>query len=446
MTISLEKIFFAFILNNKKYFEIVESIYFKNNEIQIVYDIIRKYMLKNMEVDVPTPKQILEMVQLEDKDGIITKDILKAILTTNLKEYDEENFVLPKLNAWILSNKIKSGTMDIIDETRNLDTINDYESVILSANKIKSIVDNMSNTNFVNDEDLGSDFDDAEVHVQDSAKFKVKSGFETIDHMLGGGWDIQTLNVIMAETNNGKSLWMQNFAVKAADLGYNVLYITLEMSERKVMKRMGSMRLRIPINDYDKISKDVDLISRKIKNLKNSPNGLGDEIFDKKVGKIVVKFWAAGTKSINDFDNFIGKCRDKKGVKFDLIIVDYITLIAPPKGTLDNLYVKGKGLAEGLRAIGAKYLCPVITGVQVAKDAWNSKDITLSSVPESKAIAETSDTFFAIIRTEEMKRQNLYRFKLLKQRDGDFLKSQVKINLNPLYLSLENDVFLDSGV
>jgi hypothetical protein len=67
------------------------------------------------------------------------------------------------------------------------------------------------------------------------------------------------------------------------------------------------------------------------------------------------------------------------------------------------------------------------------KDAWNASDITLESVPESKAIAETSDTF-CIIRTEEMKRQNLFRFKLLKQRDGDS-RSQIRINLNPIYLT-----------
>ena len=102
MTISLEKIFFAYILTNKKYFEIVEPFYIKNIEIQFVYNIIRKYMLKNLEADIPTPKQILEMVQLEDKEGIITKEILKAILTTTLKDYDEANFIIPKLNAWIL--------------------------------------------------------------------------------------------------------------------------------------------------------------------------------------------------------------------------------------------------------------------------------------------------------------------------------------------------------
>ena len=237
------------------------------------------------------------------------------------------------------------------------------------------------------------------------------------------------------------SLWMQNFAAKSAESGYNVLYITLEMSERKVMKRLGSMRLKIPINDYDEASKDIDNIRKKINNL--SKGGSGSDLFEKKVGKIFTKFWAAGTTTISDFDSYIQKLKEKKNIKIDLIIVDYITLIAGAKGVNDSLYTKGKFLAEGLRALGSKYICPVLTGVQVSKDAWNASDITLESVPESKAIAETADTFFCIIRTEEMKRQNLYRFKLLKQRDGDFLKSQIKINLNPIYLTLENDQFID---
>lgn len=240
------------------------------------------------------------------------------------------------------------------------------------------------------------------------------------------------------------SLWMQNFAVRSADNGHNVLYITLEMSERKVMKRVGAMRLKIPINDYDRVSKDVDLIKTKIQNLKNSNGSVGDDLFEKKVGKIITKFWAAGTATVSDFDNYIQKLKEKRGIKIDLVIVDYITLIAPQKGLgSDNLYTKGKQLAESLRALGAKYKCPVITGVQVAKDAWNASDITLESVPESKAIAETADIFFGIIRTEDMKRMNLYRFKLLKQRDGDFLRSQIKLNLNPTYLTLENDQFID---
>ncbi len=441
MTPQLEKVFFNYIIKYKKFFDVVKPYFFRNSEIQFVYGVVRNYMIQSSDTAIPTPRQILDMVNLEDKEGVITKEILKSILQVDLKEYDEKQFIEPKFNAWVLSNRLKTGTVDIIDETRNLDTIADFDKAIEAADKIKAIVDEMSSLNFVQDEDLGADFDDPEMHVQDSSKFKIRSGFETLDHMLGGGWDIQTLNCIMAETNNGKSLWMQNFAVKSADAGYNVLYVTLEMSERKVMKRLGAMRLRIPINDYDKTSKDTELIKKKIKALSHAEGG---DIFDKKVGKIISKFWAAGTATVADFDNYIQKLKEKRDIKIDLIIVDYITLVAAPKGLgADNLYTKGKHLAEGLRALGAKYKCPVITGVQVAKDAWNSSDITLESVPESKAIAETADTFFAIIRTEEMKRQNLYRFKLLKQRDGDFLKSQIRLNLNSTYLTLENDQFLD---
>lgn len=241
------------------------------------------------------------------------------------------------------------------------------------------------------------------------------------------------------------SLWMQNFAVKSADMGQDVLYITLEMNEKKVMKRLGAMRLKIEINSYDEISKNTDFIKKRIDSLAKQKTEFSHDLFQNPVGKIIVKFWAAGTATINDIDLYLTKLYEKRGIKPKLVIVDYITLIAPQRGVQgDNLYSKGKHLAEGLRAIAAKHMCPVITGIQVSKDAWNANDITLDQVPESKAIAETADTFFAIIRTEEMKRQNLYRFKLLKQRDGDFLKSQLKMNLNPKYLTLENDQFLDS--
>jgi replicative DNA helicase len=204
MTISLEKVFFTFILKNKRHFGIVEPIFFKNAEIQLVYNILRKYILKNSEAEVPQPRQILEMVSLEDKESLITKDILKAMLTVNLSEYDETNFIIPKFNAWILSNRLKIGSIDIIDETRNLDTKTDFDSILESANKIKNIVDQMANINFADDDDLGADFDDPEQHAQDSSKFKIKCGFPTIDHMLGGGWDVGTLNILMAETSNGK--------------------------------------------------------------------------------------------------------------------------------------------------------------------------------------------------------------------------------------------------
>ena len=385
------------------------------------------------------------MVFLEDTDKRISKDILRSMLKVELAEYDEEKFIKPKLTAWVLINRVKGATNDIIDESRQLESVSDLDSAIECVNKIKAITDEATSVNFNDTDDLGVDFDDAEEHTQDHSELKVKTGWETLDHVLGGGWDVSTFNVIMGETNSGKSLWMQNFAVNSANMGYNVLYITLEMSVKKTLKRLGSMRLKIPIDKYDDLSNDTEFMKKRIDNLHKQGNG--NDLFENKgSGKIITKFYAAGTATIQDFDILIKKIKEKKGLDINMVVVDYITLMTPLKGLgiESNLFLKGKHLAEGLRAIAAKYELTLITGMQIAKDAWNSTDITLDKIPESKAIAETADTFFAIIRTEEMKRQNIYRLKLLKQRDGDFSKSQIKFDLNPKYLTIENGIFIDA--
>jgi hypothetical protein len=144
------------------------------------------------------------MVSLEDKEGIITKEILKSILTINMAEFDEKNFIEPRFNAWVLSKRIQSGAIDILDETRNIENIHEFDKIMDLSGKIRKMAEDMSSTNFLQDDDMGSDFDDVESHVQDNSKLKVKTGFETVDHILGGGWDIGTLNVLMAETNGGK--------------------------------------------------------------------------------------------------------------------------------------------------------------------------------------------------------------------------------------------------
>lgn len=240
MTVNLEKIFFAFVMDNKRYFHLVEPNYFKNREIEFVYGVLRSYIICNPEAEMPKPAQILEMVSLEDRDGMITKEILKSMLTVKLHDYDIDNFIVPKLNAWILSNRLRTGAVDIVDETRSLENKSDLDSVMGSAMKIRTIVEQMSNVNFVEDDDLGSDFDNPESHIQDTAKFKIKTGFDTIDHMLGGGWDIQTLSVLMAETNGGKCFFEDG-------------YIKVKNTEKNTEKniKIGKIFTMISNGDYN---------------------------------------------------------------------------------------------------------------------------------------------------------------------------------------------------
>lgn len=204
MTITLERIFFAYILRNKNFFEVVLPHFFKNPDMEFVYRVIRKYMVENTGSDVPSPKQIAEMVFLEDTDKRISKELLRSMLKVELAEYDEDKFIKPKLTAWILINRVKGATNDIIDESRILDNVQDLDSALACVTKIKQITDEATAVNFNDDDDLGTDFDDAEEHSQDNSQVKVKTGWATLDHVLGGGWDISTFNCIMGETNSGK--------------------------------------------------------------------------------------------------------------------------------------------------------------------------------------------------------------------------------------------------
>lgn len=445
MTTSLEKTLLIYILKNREYIQEVESHYFKNNELRKIFSTIKSYVEERSSAPIPKPKQIFEMVNLKYEDNPLDIKLFKIIFKEDLINYDEENFLKPSLEKFITKNRIADGGDKIIDKVRELEDINDSLKIEEIAGIIREIAIQSTNTEIYNNGDLGSDFDDEEAHIQDHSILRVPSGWGSVDLMLGGGFDRESLCILMGATNSGKSLWLQNITTNIANLGYNVVYFTLEMSEKKVLKRIGSMRLRIPINQYDKFSMDPRYIKQKIDDLMGTmqtrKNTTVDSLFKRDIGKINVKNFATGNATIAHLDNYLDKLQKVRNFTPDVIIIDYLTLLAPQKGlgVEGNLYMKGKHLAEGVRALGKKYNSSIISAMQVSKDAWNASDITLDKIPESKAIAETADTFFAIIRTEEMKRDNEYKLKLLKQRDGDFSRSLAGFSLNPNFLSIEND-------
>jgi len=236
------------------------------------------------------------------------------------------------------------------------------------------------------------------------------------------------------------SMWLYNIACNAANQGKNVAILTVEMSQRKVMRRLGAMRLRIDVDEYDDVSKDSTFIKNKINALKNQGNGLFNT---EAPGKIFVKKFNTGDCTIVDIDNYLTKLEEVKNIDIDIVVVDYINLMSVDKLHKEignNLYQKGKHLAEGLRYIADKFNLALVTATQVDRSVWGANDIKLQDIPESKAVAETSDTFFAIIRNQEMKKHNKYRLKILKLRDGDHKEETVLFDFHPKYLIIENDV------
>jgi replicative DNA helicase len=375
------------------------------------------------------------MVKLNDPDNKISNDIIKIILKNNIS--DKKEWLETRFRAWKLSNIVRNNTSKTIEELRSLEDI-DLENVKGVVAKIRNLYNEIPLLE--DDFDIGDDFDDPENHKQEISKYKIPTGWSNIDKILSGGWDLSTFNVLMGETNVGKSMWLHNIGVNSAEQGKVVVVITLEMASRKVMKRMGSMRLKIDINQYDELSKDPTFIKTKINQVKNKNNGMFNT---DKPGKIFVKKFNTGDCSIVDIDNYINKLQEVKNLHVDMVLVDYINIMTVDSSSKDirnNLYLKGKHLAEGLRYLADKYNTVVITATQLDRAVWGANDVKLNDIPESKAIAETADSVWAIIRTSSMKKENKYRLKILKLRDGEHKEEQVRFDFNIKYLTIENDI------
>lgn len=439
MNTNMEKHYFIYILDNPDQFSKVEPYFFKNSDIQFIYTVIREEYIRSESHIVPSPQQIYSMVKLADQENKINDKVIKLLLQSDNSDISGE-WLLPRFKGWKIQNQLKGDMLKGIDMVRGIEEIN-YDNVVEVAQKLKGMFGNVLLVDD-DDNDLGEDFDDPESHKQQISKNCIPTGWSSIDSLLGGGWNKSTLNVIMGETNVGKSMWLHNIAVNAANAGVNVLVITLEMATRKVMKRLGSMRLKINSDEYDEKSKDPIFMKQRLSNLK-SQSSVGN-LFDSQPGKIFVKKYNTSDCTVTDIDNYVKKFEEVKRIKVGMIVVDYINIMSIEKGfdITNMLYLKGKHLAEGLRRIGDKYECAVITATQTDKAVWGASDIKLGDIPESKAIADTADSVWGIIRNPEMKRNNIYRLKILKLRDGEHHEEQVRFDFNTKFLTMENDVLV----
>lgn len=201
MNAQMEKFFFTWVLEHPTQFYKVEPEFFKNEDIQFIYKVVRDEYIIQKEKRTPSPQQIVAMIKLRDPEEKISNNVIKAILK-NDNSVHEQTWLEDRFKAWRMSNLIKNNVYISIEKIRNLKEIN-FENVSSVASELKAVYQNLSLLED-DDEDLGADFDDPENHKQETSKNKIPSGWGNVDLILHGGWDKGTFNVLMGETNVGK--------------------------------------------------------------------------------------------------------------------------------------------------------------------------------------------------------------------------------------------------
>jgi hypothetical protein len=200
ITSGVEKMFFHYILNNNKYFDIIIPEHFQNEIIQIVYNIIRDEYIVSEEKYIPSPDQIFNMVVMNGMGEKVTPNILKSLLNDSgecNKDWLEKRF-----KSWYISNVLEERLFKIMEQSREYDKL-DIDKTTSFLNSLQNVFTDITPEDN-SDSDFVADFDDIETHKTNETNKKMSTGWACMDTVMCGGWDQSSFNVLIGETNIGK--------------------------------------------------------------------------------------------------------------------------------------------------------------------------------------------------------------------------------------------------
>ena len=224
-----------------------------------------------------------------------------------------------------------------------------------------------------------------------------------------GGLPSKTLNIALAGTGVGKSLFMCHCAAGAMSLGRNVLYITMEMAEERIAERIDANLLNVTVDDLNSLPKDM--YDKKIAKMK-----------EKTTGKLIIKEYPTASASATHFRTLLNELNLKRSFTPDIIFIDYLNICCSSRikaGANVNSYTYVKSIAEELRGLAVEFGVPIVSATQTTRSGYGSSDPGLEDTSESFGLPATADLMFALITSEELEELGQLMVKQLKNRYSD---------------------------
>lgn len=420
----LENVWFCSIISDPIYVESAKPSFFKDVRYQESFKIVKSFWKKYSEI--PTSKQVREVVKLLKLEDKVPYNQVETIFGYDLKDFDPV-WLRENTEAWIEWKNLEQSAIDSITYIKSTEVTPDNIKDVV--NTFKTIVVERNNLDF--SFDLGLDFNDPEAHKQPRSS-TFSSGYDFIDIALGGGFSAKSLYVFLGQPKVGKTLWMGNIAAQAIRSSNNVAVITLELNDRKYMKRIGANLLGIRMSDYNDSAEDMELIKKKIRNL----------TFDNLAtpGQLYVKEFGTSQASVLDVEKWLRKVEEVKGIKFRIIVIDYINIMKNWRNpNSENTYMKIKQIAEDLRAMGQRNGWAIVTATQTKQSEFDATDLSMNSASESSGLVATVDGMFGIIQDPLMYTNNEYKLKVLANRDEGYKNAYKKFLVDYNYMRIMED-------
>lgn len=352
-----------------------------------------------------------------------TPETLKiAVGELNITQ-DEVDNLATYINE-IESNKTDSTKLEwLIDKTEEFCQEKSIYNAVLNS---ISILDGADKTNDkgaipkILSDALSVSFDNSVGHdyLEDAAsryeyyhreESKIPFDLDYFNKITKGGLSTKTLNVILAGTGVGKSLFMCHVAAACMAQGKNVLYITMEMAEERIAERIDANLLNVTMDELMNLSEESYI--KKVK-----------RVHSKTVGKLLIKEYPTASASATHFRTLLNELNLKRNFIPDIIFVDYLNICCSSRlkvGSNINSYTYVKAIAEELRGLAVEYDLPLVTATQTTRSGFNSSDPGMEDVSESFGLPATADMMFALVSSEELEQLNQIMVKQLKNRYSD---------------------------
>ena len=388
----------------RKILPFIKSEYFTDNTEKILFEEVEEYI--NHYKHLPTYESLVinfaESKKLTEQQVQDSVEMLREINAERNEPSDVE---------WLIDNtekfcQDKAIYNAIMKSVKILDNKSDKDS----KGSIPQLLSDALGVSF--DSSVGHDYvEDADNRFDFYHRHETKIPFDLdiFNKITKGGLPTKTLNIALAGTGVGKSLFMCHVAGSCLSQGQNVLYITMEMAEERIAERIDANLLNIDISDLHAISKqDYD---RKFSAMKV-----------KTQGKLIIKEYPTAAASALHFRALLNELQLKKSFKPDIIFIDYLNICASARikpGSNVNSYSYIKAIAEELRGLAVEFAVPIVSATQTTRSGFTSSDPGLEDTSESFGLPATADFMFALISTEELEQLNQLMVKQLKNRYND---------------------------
>lgn len=316
----------------------------------------------------------------------------------------DKDWLLDTTEKWCQDRAIYNAIMESI-------TIIDGKHDSLTKNALPDLLQKALGVAF--DTNVGHDYvENAEERFDfyHQEEDRIPFDLEYFNKITKGGVPNKTLNICLAGTGVGKSLFMCHLAASALAEGRNVLYISLEMAEERIAERIDANLLNVPIDQLENLSKDM--FTQKVSNLAKKTNG-----------KLIIKEYPTGSAHAGHFRALLNELKLKKQFEPDVIFIDYLNICASSRmkgmGGAINSYNYVKAIAEELRGLAVEYDVPLWSATQTTRSGYSNSDVGLEDTSESFGLPATADLMFALISTEELESLGQIMVKQLKNRYND---------------------------